>query len=458
MDLTFLGATGTVTGSKYLVRHGEAQLLVDCGLFQGYKQLRLRNWAPLPVQPAAIDAVVLTHAHIDHSGYLPLLVRQGFHGRIFCSAPTRDLCGILLPDSGGLQEEEAEYANRHGFSKHAPALPLYTREDAVRALKQFEPVDWNEEWEPVRGLRASLAHAGHMAGGSFVRLASDRCSILFSGDLGRPADPVLRAPEPPPAADFLVVESTYGDRLHPPGDVLSQLAEVINRTSARGGTLVVPAFAVGRAQTLLHCIRQLKDQGRIHHLPVFLNSPMAADALEVYRRHPGELRLSGAEREAMLQGAEIVRTPEKSRALNARRGPMVIIAGSGMATGGRVVHHLKAFAPDRRNTILLVGFQAGGTRGANLLAGAPAVRIHGEDVPVRAEVARIDALSAHADAGEIEAWLRGMRTPPARTFITHGEPAAADALRQRIERKLGWDVRVPEYRETVTLEASQRRA
>lgn len=455
MDLTFLGATGTVTGSKYLVRHGDAQLLVDCGLFQGYKQLRLRNWEPLPVPATEIDAVVLTHAHIDHSGYLPLLVRQGFKGRIFCSAPARDLCGILLPDSGGLQEEEAEYANRRGFSKHSPALPLYTRNDAVRALKQFEAVAWHKAWEPVPGLRATLSHAGHMPGASLVHLASDSCSVLFSGDLGRPADLMLRAPEPPPAADFLVVESTYGDRLHPQGDVLEQLADVINRTSARGGTLVIPAFAVGRAQTLLHCIRQLKDQHRIHHLPVFLNSPMAADALEVYRRHPGELRLSTADREALLHGAQIVRTPDESRELNARRGPMIIIAGSGMATGGRVVHHLKAFGPDRRNTILLAGFQAGGTRGASLQAGASSVRIHGQDVPVRAEVACIDALSAHADAGEMEAWLRGFPVPPVRTFITHGEPAAADALRQRIERNLGWDVRVPEYRETVTLRRPQ---
>lgn len=452
MDLQFLGATGTVTGSKYLVSHGKARLLVDCGLFQGYKQLRLRNWAPLPVPAADIAAVVLTHAHIDHSGYLPLLVRQGFRGRIFCSAPARDLCRILLPDSGGLQEEEAAYANRHRFSKHAPALPLYTRDDAVRALRQFEAVPWHQEWEPVPGLRATLARAGHMPGAALVRLSAPGCSVLFSGDLGRPADPVLRPPEPPPPADFLVLESTYGDRLHADGDVLEQLAAIIERTAARGGTLVIPAFAVGRAQTLLHCIQQLKARGRFHHLPVFLNSPMAADALGVYRRHPEELRLSAAECEAMSHAAHIIGTPEESRELNARRGPMVIIAGSGMATGGRVVHHLKAFAPDRRNTILLAGFQAGGTRGASLLAGATTVRIHGEDVPVRAEVACIDALSAHADAGEIEAWLRGFGVAPKRTFITHGEPAAADALRQRIERKLGWRVQVPDYRETVTLE------
>lgn len=452
MQLQFLGATGTVTGSKYLVRHGEHHVLVDCGLFQGYKQLRLRNWAPLPVDAERIDAVVLTHAHIDHSGYLPLLMKQGFRGKVWCSAPARDLCRILLPDSGGLQEEEADYANRHHLSKHSPALPLYTRDDAVRSLKLFSAVPWGERFEPVPGLHAQLAHAGHMPGAAQVRLDDGKRSILFTGDVGRPADLVLRAPDAPMAADYLVTESTYGDREHPHGDVLEQLAEVINRTSARGGTLVIPAFAVGRAQTLMYCIHLLKQRGAIHHLPVFLNSPMAADALQVYHRHPGELRLPSHELEALCNAATIVRTPEESRELNARKGPMVIIAGSGMATGGRVVHHIKAFAPKRHNTILLAGFQAGGTRGAALADGAPSVRIHGEDVPVRCEVARIDALSAHADAAELEAWLRTMPQPPRRTFVTHGEPSAADAMRQRIERQLRWQVDVPDYLQTVTLD------
>jgi metallo-beta-lactamase family protein len=452
MHLQFLGATGTVTGSKYLVRHGDRKILVDCGLFQGYKQLRLRNWAGLPVAPQEIDAVVLTHAHIDHSGYLPLLVKQGFRGRIYCSAPTLDLCRILLPDSGGLQEEEADYANRHHISKHTPALPLYTREDAVRCLRSFEPVRWHASFSPVAGLAASLSHAGHMPGASVVRLADGKRSLVFSGDLGRPNDLVLQAPEPLPEADYLVCESTYGDRLHAQVDVLEQLAEVINRTSARAGTLVIPAFAVGRAQTLLHCIDVLKKHKRIHHLPVYLNSPMAADALRVYQKHPRELRLDAGQLQDLGTAAEIVRTPEESRELNARKGPMVIIAGSGMATGGRVVHHLKQFAPDKRNTILLAGYQAGGTRGASLLAGAPTVRIHGQDVPVRAEVAMIDALSAHADAGQIEDWLRTAPRPPRQTFITHGEPDAADALRQRIERHLRWEARVPEYLETVALD------
>ena len=451
LQIEFLGATGTVTGSKYLVRHERFRVLVDCGLFQGWKQLRLRNWSNLPVRADEIDAIVLTHAHIDHSGYLPLLARQGFRGPVYCSPATRDLCRIMLPDSGGLQEEEADYLNRHHLSKHAPALPLYTKQDAVRSLKQLKTVAWDREWEVVPGLRAKLAPVGHMPGASMARLDDGRRSVLFSGDVGRPNDPVLRAPAPPPAADYLVVESTYGNRLHEASDVLQQLAAVINRTTARGGAVVIPAFAVGRAQTLMHCIRVLKTRGAIHHVPVYLNSPMAADALQVYQRHGKELRLSADECEAMAAAAEIVRTPDESRELNARKGPMIIIAGSGMATGGRVVHHLKSLAPHRRNTILLAGFQAGGTRGASLVAGAKSIRIHGEDVPVRAEVAQLDSLSAHADAAEIEAWLRGMPHPPRMTFITHGEPDAADAMRQRLERNMGWQTCVPDYLQRVTL-------
>ncbi len=451
MDIQFLGATGTVTGSKYLVRHGKRTVLVDCGLFQGFKQLRERNWEPLPVKASAIDAVVLTHAHIDHSGYLPLLVKQGFKGPVFSSTPTRDLCRIMLPDSGGLQEEEAEYLNRHHLSKHAPALPLYDRRDAIHSLERFEPVAWAKPFEVVPGVKAVFSRAGHMPGAASVRLDNGTTSVLFSGDVGRPADLVLRAPDAPPAADHLVVESTYGDRMHPAGDAMEQLATVINRTSARAGVLIIPAFAVGRAQTLMYMIHLLKQRGAIHHLPVYLNSPMAADATQVYRKHARELRLTPGECEAMAGAAEVVRTPEESRELNARKGPMVIIAGSGMATGGRVVHHIKQFAPQKRNTILLVGFQAGGTRGATLAAGGKSVRIHGEDVPVRCEVTQLDSLSAHADAAEMEQWLRGMKGAPRRTFVTHGEPNAADAMRQRLERNLRWNCHVPYYLETAEL-------
>jgi metallo-beta-lactamase family protein len=452
MNLQFLGATGTVTGSKYLLRHEGAALLVDCGLFQGYKQLRLRNWAPLPVPASGIDAVILTHAHIDHSGYLPLLAKQGFKSKVYCTAATRELCAILLPDSGHLQEEEAAYANRHGTSKHKPALPLYTRDDAERCLKQFAVIEFGTPWQPVPGLQATLSPSGHMLGSAFVQIDDGRRSILFSGDIGRPEDMVLSPPSTMAGADYLVTESTYGDRLHEPSDPLPRLADVINRTAARGGTVIIPAFAVGRAQNLLFAIHLLKQQRAIANLPVYLNSPMAVDATAVYRHHRDEHRLSREECEAMCHAATIVNTPEESRALNTRRGPMVIIAASGMATGGRVVHHLKAFAPDWRNTILFAAFQAGGTRGAAMVGGARTIRIHGEDVPVRAEVAMLDNLSAHADAAEIVQWLKGFSRPPKQTFITHGEPAAADAMRLRIERELGWSCRVPEHLETVTLD------
>ena len=452
MQLQFLGATDTVTGSRYLLRQGKSRLLVDCGLFQGYKQLRLRNWSPLPVDAASIDAVILTHAHLDHSGYLPLLARQGFSGKVYCSPATFDLCRILLPDSGYLLEEEAEYLNRHKLSKHSPALPLYTRDDAQRCLKLFEPVSYRKPWQPAEGLNATLTPSGHILGASFVRIDNGLRSILFSGDIGRPNDLVLAAPSPMDGADYLVVESTYGDRLHKDSNVLQELAEVINRTAARDGVVVIPAFAVGRAQSLLYAIHLLKAQRLIPNLPVYLNSPMAANATQTYEQHRTELRLTRAQCEAMTHTAQIVVTPEESRQLNTRSGPMVIISASGMATGGRVVHHLKAFAPDKRNTILFAGFQAGGTRGASIIAGASTVRIHGEDVPVRAEVAMLDNLSAHADAAEIIGWLRGFKSAPRQTFITHGEAAAADAMRLRIERELRWPCHMPYYLESVSLD------
>jgi len=451
MEIGFLGATGTVTGSKYLVRAGDRKILVDCGLFQGYKQLRLRNRAPLPVDPREIDAVILTHAHLDHSGYLPLLVKNGFAGKVYCTRATRDLCAILLPDSGHLQEEEAEYANRHKFSRHTPALPLYTREDAERSLAGFAPVAFDRDLDLGGGLTLSLSPAGHMLGSSFVRLRHDGTTLLFTGDLGRPNDPIMAAPAFVERADYLVVESTYGDRRHDPADPKERLAEVINRTVKRGGAVIVPAFAVGRAQTLMYLIHQLKASHAIPDIPVFLNSPMAVDATRIYHDHRGEHRLTPAQCDAMCAAAKIVNSVEESKALNARTDPMIVIAASGMATGGRVVHHLKTFAPQARNAILFVGFQAGGTRGAAMLNGADSIKIHGEYVPVRAEVASIDNLSAHADYAEILAWLGRFGSPPRRTFVTHGEPRAADALRHRIEERFGWPARAPEYQERVTL-------
>ena len=451
MDLQFLGATETVTGSKYLLRTGSSTVLVDCGLFQGYKQLRLRNWAPLPLAPAGIDAVVLTHAHLDHSGFVPLLARQGFRGPVYCTPATFDLCRILLTDSGHLLEEEAEYLNEHRLTKHETALPLYTRDDALRCLKLFQPVDFGATWQPAPDVDCRFTPSGHLPGSALTEITAGQRSILFSGDIGRPHDPILKPPAQVAKADYLVVESTYGDRRHSQEDSLQQLAGVINRTSARGGVVLIPAFAVGRAQALMHLIQVLKERGEIKPLPVYLNSPMAAAATQIYHEHLDEMRLSVAECRAMTKDVQIVSTPDESRQLNGRHGPMVIIAASGMATGGRVVHHLKAFAPDPRNTILLTGHQAGGTRGASLAAGASTVRIHGEDVPVRAQVVMMDTLSAHADAQEIMDWLRGFAKPPRQTFITHGEPAAADALRLRINRELQWDCRVPYYLESASM-------
>lgn len=451
MDIEFLGATGTVTGSKYLVKVAGWNVLVDCGLFQGYKQLRLRNWEPLPIDPREVDAVVLTHAHLDHSGYLPLLVRNGFTGEIYCSRATRDLCQILLPDSGRLQEEEAQYANRKGFSKHTPALPLYTEEDALRALERLVTLPFDRDMDVGGGLSLRLSPAGHMLGAAIVRLGQGGRSLVLSGDLGRPGDPIMVPPARIDCADYLVVESTYGNRLHDPWDSMATLANVLNRTFARGGVVVIPSFAVGRAQTLMYLIHLLKSQDRIPDVPVFLNSPMAVDATRIFHNHRGEHRLSPEQCDAMCAAARIVNSPEESKRLNERHGPMILIAGSGMATGGRVVHHLKAFAPDAHNTVLFVGYQAGGTRGAAMVRGTRAVKIHGEYVPVRAEVATIDNLSGHADYSEILDWLRQFEAPPRQVFVTHGEPDAAEAMRHRIAEALGWNVKVPDHRERVAL-------
>ena len=452
MKLAFLGGTGTVTGSKYAVTHDGRTLLVDCGLFQGYKPLRLRNWAPLPVSPASLASVVLTHAHLDHTGYLPLLAKQGFRGPVYCTPATSELAAILLPDSGHLQEEEAEYANRRGFSKHHPALPLYTQEDAERSLRLFEPVPFDREFEPAPGVCVQFSSSGHILGSAFVTLRARERTLVFSGDLGRPHDSIMRPPARIDAADYLLIESTYGNRLHKSVDPREQLGDVIRRTAARGGVVVVPSFAVGRAQALLYAIHLLKQEGAIPPLlPVYLNSPMAADATDIYHRHRAEHRLTPQQCEAMCRAATIVNSADESRALNGKQFPMVIIAASGMATGGRVLHHLKAFAPDPRNTILFSGYQAGGTRGASIVQGATEVKIHGAYVPVRAEVAQLDNLSAHADYAETLEWLRGFASRPKRTFVTHGEPDAADALRRRIADTLGWACELPEYRDTIEL-------
>lgn len=452
MEIQFLGGTGTVTGSKYLLRVAGSSVLVDCGLFQGYKQLRLRNWSALPFRAAELDAVILTHAHLDHSGYIPLLVKNGFKGKIYCSEATLDLCKVLLPDSGHLQEEDAAFANRHGYSAHSPAMPLYTEEDARRAIEFFEPVPFDTLVTINSAMQATFARAGHILGAAIVTISNARSTMTFSGDLGRWQDAVMVPPSIIEQTDYLVVESTYGNRVHGGANPLTALGNLISETAARGGVVVIPAFAVGRAQNLLYDIHLLKDSGAIPaHLPIFLDSPMAKDATAIYHRHRKDHRLTPEQCYAMCHAATIVNTVEESKELDRKQGPKVIISASGMATGGRVLHHLKAFAGDPRNTIIFAGFQAGGTRGAAMLDGASQVKIHGQMVDVRAKVAYVDNLSAHADSSEILQWLRGFVQPPKKTFITHGEPAAADALRQKVKQELGWDCCVPEYLQTVKL-------
>jgi len=451
MKLTFLGGVGTVTGSKYLIETTAKRVLVDCGLFQGYKQLRLQNWAPLPVDPSTIDAVILTHAHIDHSGYLPLLVRNGFSGPVYCTEATRDLCTILLPDSGFLQEKDAESANRYGYSKHRPAKPLYTQKDAREALKHFKPIDFNTDLTVVNGLTIRFRPAGHILGAAIVQVTDGATKITFSGDLGRTDDPIMVDPTAIAETDYLIVESTYGDRLHGNGSPMEEIAELVKQTASRGGTLLIPSFAVGRAQLILYYLNVLKTEKRIPDLPVFLDSPMAINASEIFCRHSQYQRLSAEQCRDTCNVARYTRSVDESKALVENLVPKIIISASGMATGGRILHHLKRYAPDHRNSILFVGYQAGGTRGATMIAGADSVKIHGGYVPISATVAHLDMLSAHADADEILHWLGNFKHPPRKTFITHGEAKASDALRIRIKEQLGWDCQIPQYRDEVTL-------
>ena len=450
VTIDFLGGADTVTGSKYLVRHQDQQLLVDCGLFQGYKQLRLRNWAEPAFNPVAIGAVVLTHAHLDHSGYLPLLVRKGYEGRIHATPATRDLCAILLPDSGHIQEEDARFANRHCFSKHQPAEPLYTRSDALNCMPHFKTHEWGQWFEPLPGWKARFSEAGHILGASSLYLEVAGHRILFSGDLGRPDDELMRAPQDPPAADTVLIESTYGNRTHPEGNLEAELLPLLKKVSARGGVAVLPVFAVGRAQMILHMLARYKTRGDLPHgLPVFLDSPMASHTTALFARHIYAHKLEELDMRAMGHAAHMIETPEESKALALRHGPMIILAASGMATGGRVLHHLERYAPDHRNLIVLTGHQSEGTRGARLASGSSTIRMHGRDVPVRAEVVQLESASAHADAQELLNWLSRMPQPPAQVYVVHGEREASDTLRQRIERELHWRALVPEHNSTL---------
>ena len=442
--LRFLGAAGTVTGSKYLLKSGDTRVLVDCGLFQGLKNLRARNRQPLPVDATRLDAVLLTHAHLDHTGYLPVLVKQGFTGPVYCTSGTEALSRVLLPDAGHLQEEDARYANRKGFSKHAPALPLYTQGDAEASLEALQRVPFDQPLAVSDDLSVQFHSAGHILGASWLRCRLGERTLTFSGDLGRIDDPVMNPPSALKPTDYLVLESTYGNRVHARTSPLDQLQAVVNRTAERNGVLLIPAFAVGRAQTVLHLLATLRAAGSIPALPVFLNSPMAIDATEIFCAHTDEHRLSAAECRTMCGNARYVNSADDSRALHSRSGPMIIVSASGMASGGRILHHFKRWLGDARNTVLFTGFQAAGTRGAAMVAGAKRVRIHGADYAIAAEIAELASLSAHADRDELIDWIAPLQdTPPHTVFITHGEQAGATALRGRIDDRLGYSSVVP---------------
>jgi metallo-beta-lactamase family protein len=494
MRITFLGGADTVTGSRHLVEIGGRRVLLDCGMFQGYKVFRERNWAaPEPVLHG-LDAVVLSHAHLDHSGWLPVLMRHGAPGRVLASPATRDLAEVMLLDSAHLQEEDARRANRYGYSRHAKALPLYTTAEAERAIARIRALrpgvaqvlgvtgDADDRGAaddrdltaaaqahaeapetgtpgpaaaPPRRRRArpaagtveiELTPAGHLLGACSVTLRAGQETLVYSGDLGRSADLLMPPPQRITRADVLIVESTYGNRWHPPEDAAARLGAIIRATIDHGGSVLLPSFAVGRAQALLLVLQRLKAAGKLPRgLPIFLDSPMATQATTLYRRHRDLLRVDGAEIEALLDGVRVVTTPLESSRLSRLRYPAVIISASGMATGGRVLHHLKALAPDARHHNVFAGFQVAGSRGAHLVAGATEVKIHGEYVPVRAAVTHIEGFSGHADSDELMAWLRGFRKPPRQTFVVHGDPEASDALRVRIQDELGWAVRVPAH-------------
>ncbi len=456
-SLTFLGAAGTVTGSKHLLDIGTHRILIDCGLFQGLKELRDRNWQPLPIAPTAIDALILTHAHLDHCGYLPRLVAGGFRGRVFCTPGTKDLCSLVLPDSAKIQEEDAREANQQGFTRHHPALPLYTAADAARALTLLQPVGYNRLIPVAPEIEVEFLPAGHLLGSAYARVRlADGKTILFGGDLGRYGRPILPDPANVESADVLLVESTYGDRLHPEDDDGAQLAAIVNDTVSRGGKLIVPAFAIGRVEEVIFWLKRLEEANRVPVLPVYVDSPMAARALRFYSERLDELDtdLKPAARGLSVfatQRMTTVASVQQSIELVQSHRPAIVIASSGMATGGRVLHHLAATLPSSKNTVLFVGFQAAGTRGRQLVDGAKQVRIKGRDILVAAKIAKIDSMSAHADAGEILRWLSGFSKPPSMTYLVHGEKVALDALSARIQQERQWPTHVAAYLERVEL-------
>ena len=449
--LQFLGATETVTGSKYLLSYQGSNILIDCGLYQGTKNYRQRNWKRLPIRESDIDAIVLTHAHIDHSGYIPVMVKNGFRGPIYCSDGTQALCEILLPDAGHLQEEDARYANKYRISKHHPALALFTEQEAIHSLKAFRPVAYRQPVAINDQFTLQLSPVGHIIGACSARIEVGGRSVVFSGDVGRPNDTVMYPPEPIEAADYLVLESTYGNKRHATSDPVDALKDVIDRTVKRGGVVLIPAFAVGRAQMVLQLLTQLMLSKQIAKVPVYLNSPMALAATDVFNRFHDQHRLSKQQCQQIVNNTKFVGSIEQSKALNRQVYPAIIISASGMASGGRVIHHLKALIGNSRNSVVFVGFQAPGTRGDALVAGAESIKMHGSYYDVNAEIVSIDGLSAHADYQEILDWLKPLATAPKHTYITHGEKAAADSMRLHLKDQLGWQASVAEYLDVVEL-------
>ncbi|MBL8167198.1 MAG: MBL fold metallo-hydrolase [Acidobacteria bacterium] len=454
--IQFLGATRTVTGSKHLIEVDGYRVLVDCGLFQGLKKLRLRNWEPFPINPASINAVILTHAHIDHTGYLPRLVRDGFDGTVYGTPATVELSRIMLPDSARLQEEDAAYFNKTGASKHHPALPLYSEKDANQALKHLQSVNYHKRIQLTKKVSFEFVTAGHILGSSFVVVDVEgkdgaHKRVVLTGDIGRYNEPIINDPSNVDEADYIVMESTYGDRTHPDFDVKARLAEIINATAQRGGQVLIPAFAVGRTQQLLYLLRELETEQRIPELPVIVDSPMAVSATKLYLQHKEDHDLDMRdlldERTNPLatKRFNLARTRDESKSVSARDGSAIIISASGMATGGRILHHLRKRLPDERNTVIFVGFQAEGTRGRRLLDGEKEIKIFGEFVPVHAHIERLENLSAHADLHEMLRWLEGFKRAPEKLFLVHGEPSAQEAMKQKIVEKFGWQVEIPDY-------------